>query len=162
MDKEGRVNDKDELKRRMEETRQSMTETVGEIKQELADALEWRTYLRRYPGRFLIGAATAGFFLGRALKPDGHDREDYHRGRDWDDRLASGGGVEYATGDSYSRPRASEPEHGDSVLKRAGEVVATTVIAQLAPIVSTKLRQLFGVGPSHDRESSRPGSAWTH
>lgn len=61
------VNPKQELQREMERTRQSMSRTVDEIKGEISHALDWQTYLRRYPGAFLIGGGALGFIIGCAI-----------------------------------------------------------------------------------------------
>jgi hypothetical protein len=66
-DSSGQVDSKQELQREMERTRQSLSETVGEIGGEISEALDWQTYLNRYPGAFLIGGGALGFIIGRAL-----------------------------------------------------------------------------------------------
>jgi hypothetical protein len=45
---------KEELQSRMDDTRHPMAERMGEIKHELSEAAEWRTYMRRYPGSCLL------------------------------------------------------------------------------------------------------------
>lgn len=77
---------KEELQRRMEEARESITQTVAEIKDTVAnqyqavretvtDALDWREQFRRRPVAFSVGALSVGFLvgysLGGALKSDG-------------------------------------------------------------------------------------------
>ena len=158
MDDKERELDRDELRRRMEETRQSMSETVGEIKQEIAEAFEWRTYLRRYPGAFLVGAGIAGVLIGRALTPDGSDRN-YYGGRSEPDRESWEGSESYVR----ARPSATSEteEKSDSLIHKAGGVIAAAVMAELAPIVSNTLRRLFRI----DRGSSEgegPSRTWTH
>ncbi|MBD0371138.1 MAG: hypothetical protein ICV60_09910 [Pyrinomonadaceae bacterium] len=69
---------KAELQRRMEEARESITQTVTEIKDTVAnqyqavrdtvtEALDWREQFRKRPVAFSIGAASAGFILGYAI-----------------------------------------------------------------------------------------------
>jgi len=88
---------KAELQRRMEEARESISQTVTEIKdtvvnqyqqvrETISDTLDWREQYRRRPLPFTIGAAGIGFLLGYsimgALKSDGDDYEeedDYER-----------------------------------------------------------------------------------
>jgi len=66
---------KAELQRRMEEARESITQTVTEIKDTVAnqyqavrdtvtEALDWREQYRKRPVAFSIGALSAGFILG--------------------------------------------------------------------------------------------------
>jgi hypothetical protein len=69
---------KAELQRRMEEARESITQTVTEIKDTVAnqyqavrdtvtEALDWREQFRKRPVAFSIGALSAGFILGYAV-----------------------------------------------------------------------------------------------
>jgi hypothetical protein len=66
---------KAELQRRMEEARESITQTVTEIKDTVAnqyqavrdtvtEALDWREQFRKRPVAFSVGALSAGFILG--------------------------------------------------------------------------------------------------
>lgn len=68
-----------ELQRRLDETRSSITSTVWEIKRTMADeyenvresvseTLDWRTQVGRYPIAFSLGALTLGFLLGAGAK----------------------------------------------------------------------------------------------
>ena len=50
-----------------QELQDVMAETVGEIKPELAEAFEWRTYVQRYPGTCLLAGGALGWILGRSL-----------------------------------------------------------------------------------------------
>src|SRR6266699_4112594 len=65
---------KEELQRRMEEARDSITNTVTEIKENVAqqyenvkDALDWREHFKRQPVAWTIGAAGVGFFVGYGI-----------------------------------------------------------------------------------------------
>jgi hypothetical protein len=69
---------KAELQRRMEEARESITQTVTEIKDTVAnqyqavrdtvtEALDWREQFRKRPVAFSIGALSAGFIVGYAV-----------------------------------------------------------------------------------------------
>jgi hypothetical protein len=69
---------KEELQRRMEEARESITQTVAEIKDTVAsqyqavretvtDALDWREQFRRRPIAFSVGALSVGFLTGYCL-----------------------------------------------------------------------------------------------
>ncbi len=83
---------KAELQRRMEEARESITQTVTEIKDTVAnqyqavrdtvsEALDWREQYRKRPVAFSIGALSAGFILGYSvggvIKGDSDYDEDY-------------------------------------------------------------------------------------
>jgi hypothetical protein len=75
---------KEELQRRMDEARDSITNTVTEIKENVAqqyenvkDALDWREHFKRQPLAWSLGAAGVGFFVGygvaAAIKGDDYD-----------------------------------------------------------------------------------------
>src|SRR5438067_3302834 len=77
---------KEELQRRMEEARDSITNTVTEIKENVAqqyenvkDALDWREHFKRQPMAWSLGAAGVGFFVGygiaAAIKGDDSDEQ---------------------------------------------------------------------------------------
>src|SRR6185369_10517102 len=79
---------KEELQRRMEEARDSITNTVTEIKETVAqqvenvkDALDWREHFKRQPLAWSLGAAGVGFFVGygiaAAIKGDDRDEVRY-------------------------------------------------------------------------------------
>jgi len=65
---------KEELQRRMEEARDSITNTVTEIKENVAqqyetvkDALDWREHFKKAPVAWSLGAAGVGFFVGYGI-----------------------------------------------------------------------------------------------
>ncbi len=79
---------KEALQRRMEEARDSITNTVTEIKDNVAqqyenvkDALDWREHFKKQPVAWSVGAAGVGFFVGyglaAALKGDNDDEIPY-------------------------------------------------------------------------------------
>src|ERR671933_546378 len=80
---------KAELQRRMEEARESITQTVTEIKDTVTnqyyavkdtvtEALDWREQFRKRPVVFSVGALSAGFILGYAVAGTfAGDGEDY-------------------------------------------------------------------------------------
>ena len=65
---------KEALQRRMEEARDSITNTVTEIKENVAqqyetvkDALDWREHFKKAPVAWTLGAAGVGFFVGYGI-----------------------------------------------------------------------------------------------
>ncbi len=65
---------KAELQRRMEQARDSITNTVTEIKDNVAqqvetvkDALDWREHFKKRPVAWSVGAAGVGFFVGYGI-----------------------------------------------------------------------------------------------
>jgi hypothetical protein len=78
---------KEELQRRMEEARDSITNTVTEIKDNVAqqyenvkDALDWREHFKRQPVAWSLAAAGVGFFVGYGIAAaiSGDDEEEIH------------------------------------------------------------------------------------
>src|SRR5882672_10713617 len=74
---------KEELQRRMDEARDSITNTVTEIKENVAqqyenvkDALDWREHFKRQPLAWSLGAAGVGFFLGYGIAAAIKDDDD--------------------------------------------------------------------------------------
>src|SRR5262245_7377363 len=57
-----------ELQKDIDETRRSMAQTLGEIRQEVAEGLDWRSYIRCYPAATLVAAAGVGWIVGRWLR----------------------------------------------------------------------------------------------
>ena len=94
---------KQELQRRMEEARESISQTVSEIKDTVTtqyetvrttinENLDWREHVRKSPTAFSIGAGTVGFFLGLAIagafaggRNDESDYSEYEYEYDEDD-----------------------------------------------------------------------------
>jgi hypothetical protein len=91
------------LQRRMEEARDSISNTVTEIKENVTqqvesvkDALDWREHFKRQPVAWSLGAAGVGFFVGYGIAAaltgdEDRDRDDVH-----------------STSDSYARPLIPE------------------------------------------------------
>lgn len=91
---------KAELQRRMEEARESIAQTVTEIKDTVVnqynsvrdtvtETLDWREQYRRRPIAWSVGALSVGLIVGYtvagAFTGDGYDEDDYASGnRDWD------------------------------------------------------------------------------
>src|SRR5437763_1181413 len=118
---------KAELQRRMEEARESISQTVTEIKdtvvnqyqqvrETISDTLDWREQYRRRPLPFTIGAAGLGFLLGYsimgALKSDGGDYEeedDYERGEEYHEEPSRSYAAAPIIGRASAYQRASVP-----------------------------------------------------
>jgi hypothetical protein len=131
-DPSGQVGSKQELHREMERTRQSMSETVDQIKGELSHALDWQTYLRRYPGAFLIGGGALGFIIGRVITGPGFSRH------------VNNVRVQAATFDG-AKDRSPKFSSEDSSIRRVIDMTASALLAQVVPIVSSKVRNLLGI-----------------
>jgi hypothetical protein len=79
---------KEALQRRMEQARDSISNTVTEIKENVTqqyetvkDALDWREHFKKAPVAWSLGAAGVGFFVGygiaAALAEDEYDKVHY-------------------------------------------------------------------------------------
>ena len=91
-DKDDEDVSKEALQARMEEARDSISQTVTEIKdnvtqqyESVKDALDWREHFRQRPVAWSLGAAGVGFFLGYgiagAVKGRGADEIYFESGR---------------------------------------------------------------------------------
>ncbi|HJQ34397.1 MAG TPA: hypothetical protein VJ866_19610 [Pyrinomonadaceae bacterium] len=135
------------LQRRMEEARESITQTVTEIKdtvvnqyqqvkENISETLDWREQFRRRPIPFTVGAFAAGALVGYAVmgafKGDGDDEEDYE-GQDSFDRIEAG----YDRG--IPRSYAAQPVLGKSAgaYQRTGRPESNA---------STESAEVFGRG----------------
>lgn len=85
-DDSGEEASKEELQRRMEEARDSITNTVTEIKENVAqqyetvkDALDWREHFKKAPVAWSLGAAGVGFFVGYGLAAALTGDDDYDK-----------------------------------------------------------------------------------
>ena len=131
-DSSGQVNSKQELHREMQKTRQSMSETLGEIEGEISRAFDWHTYFRRHPGAILIGGGALGFIIGRAITGSGYSRNVknvHHQGGAYD-------------GTMDQSPKLSSE---NSSIRRIIDMTASALLAQVVPILSSKLRNLVGI-----------------
>ncbi|MDQ5845200.1 MAG: hypothetical protein M3539_07880 [Acidobacteriota bacterium] len=100
---------KAELQRRMEEARDSITNTVTEIKENVAqqvetvkDALDWREHFKKRPVAWSLGAAGVGFFVGYGLAAALTDDDDYS-----EDRYVSSPARSYAAQPVVGEPLAA-------------------------------------------------------
>jgi len=102
---------KEALQRRMEEARDSITNTVSVIKDNVAqqvesvkDALDWREHFKKRPVAWSLGAAGVGFFVGYGIAAAvSSDEPDYSRYSDAP-HLA----------DSYARPLSGQSLYASS------------------------------------------------
>jgi len=118
---------KEALQRRMEEARDSITNTVTEIKETVAqqyenvkDALDWREHFKKQPVAWSLGAAGVGFFVGYGLAAafTGEDEEEtnYRTTSSYSPTAQY-----YANRSAYSAQPATEDVTGDSSSKNNGK-----------------------------------------
>lgn len=134
---------KAELQRRMEEARESITQTVTEIKDTVAnqyqavrdtvtEALDWREQFRKRPVAFSIGALSAGFILGYSVagtfKGDGsaYEEDDYPSYEESDAYATTGATPARLSASSYGGEKGRDRrEVNDSALSRGAQAVAS-------------------------------------
>src|SRR6266566_963447 len=133
---------KEELQRRMEEARDSITNTVTEIKENVAqqyenvkDALDWREHFKRQPVAWSLGAVGVGFFVGygiaAAIKGDERDEISY----------ASTPAYSLSTGEP-THAEATKPngkDDGPGLLDRLRETSAYERLSQEAGALGDRL-----------------------
>jgi hypothetical protein len=144
---------KAELQRRMEEARESITQTVTEIKdtvvnqyqqvkENISDTLDWREQFRRRPVPFTVGAFAAGALVGYtvmgAFKGEGGEDED-----DAFDRIEAG----FDRG--VQRSYAAQP-----VIGKSGGAYQRT--GRPASNAATESAEVFGRGDYEQAEDVGP------
>jgi hypothetical protein len=176
---------KEQLQRRMEEARDSITNTVTEIKENVAqqyenvkDALDWREHFKRQPLAWSLGAAGVGFFVGYGIAAaiKGDDRDEVHYASSPAYSLAA----EPVTGGiSASSARTPEKNNGkdegpgvlerlretsayEKLSKEAGalgdrlvEELSTTAQQVVLPVLLKKIKSWIGIDLS-DKTERRP------
>ena len=142
---------KEELQRRMEEARDSITNTVTEIKDNVAqqyenvkDALDWREHFKRQPLAWSLGAAGVGFFVGYGIASaiKGDDDEDFYS--------SSTGGYQAAAfapaapermlaSSAIETSKANGKEDGPGLLERFRETSAYEKLSEEAGSLGNRL-----------------------
>ena len=173
---------KAELQRRMEEARESITQTVTEIKdtvtnqyqavrQTVTDALDWREQYRRRPVAWSVGALSVGFIvgysLGGALTGDGGEDEDYYSYEEEDDlgtgvlssaRSSYAGGRDRAASQA-SRSISSAPAYTPQSLAGSGYAASSYSQPSPSPVMSDygSSSQAASGGEAEGADSDKPG-----
>lgn len=169
---------KEELQRRMEEARESITQTVSEIKDTVAnqyqavretvtEALDWREQFRKRPVAFSVGALSVGFIVGYSIagtfKDD--DRSYYYDAEDMSTGLprsqaASPPSYGSDTGESLSagsRSYAAQSLTGSSYGASDFDEAASTSrreASAYSPATSVSSRNLAAVSGAQAAETS--------
>jgi hypothetical protein len=176
---------KEALQRRMEEARDSISNTVTEIKENVAqqvenvkDALDWREHFKKRPVAWTLGAAGVGFFVGYGIAAAISDDDEPDRYVD-----------SYAPkiSDSYARPLTGEvpqsisaktngKDEGPGLISRFKETSAyerlskeagslgdrvidelsTTAHTVVLPFLLNKVKELVGLDLSEKPASMTP------
>ena len=140
------VPSKDELQRRMEEARDSITNTVTEIKETVAqqyenvkDALDWREHFKRQPLAWSLGAAGVGLLVGYGIAAaiTGDDEDEVGQASTAAYSLAAQPVLGTATSESSARPNGKDD--GPGVLERFRETSAYERLSKEAGALGDRL-----------------------
>lgn len=124
---------KEALQRRMEEARDSITNTVTEIRDNVAqqyenvkDALDWREHFKRQPVAWTIGAAGVGFFVGYGIAAalSGDDYADIPYASQTMSAYAARPVVGEPLAAAMSSPKTNGKDHGPGLIERFKETSA--------------------------------------
>jgi|ERR1043166_2805740 hypothetical protein len=178
---------KQELQRRMEQARDSITNTVTEIKENVAqqyeivkDALDWREHFKKQPVGWTLGAAGVGLLVGYGVAAaiKGDDRDDVHYAPAPAYQLAGHSAAnEFSVAARTAQP-ANGKDQGPGVLdrlretsayeklsKEAGalgdrfiEELSTTAQQVVLPALLKKVKGWIGIDLSDKRPSMRSES----
>ncbi len=146
---DGQESSKEELQRRMDEARDSITNTVTEIKENVAqqyenvkDALDWREHFKRQPLAWSLGAAGAGFFVGYGIAAaiKGDDRDEVHYASSPAYSLAAQPVIEETSASSSRTSGTSNgQDHGPGLLERFRETSAYEKLSKEAGALGDRL-----------------------
>jgi len=159
---------KAELQRRMEEARESITQTVTEIKDTVAnqyqavretvtEALDWREQFRKRPVAFSVGALSVGFIVGYSIagtfKDDGrsyyYDAEDTSTGLP---RSQAASPPSYGSDTGESRSAGSRSYAAQSLT--GGSYGASDEPSAYSPATSVSSRNLAAVSGGQATETA--------
>jgi hypothetical protein len=168
---------KADLQRRMEEARESITQTVTEIKDTVAnqyqavrdtvtEALDWREQYRKRPVAFSIGALSAGFILGYTVagtfKDDGseYEEDDYPTYEQSDVYSTTGATPARLSSSPYAERGLAKPASSPAPQRVAQAAVASEsygggAYEQSAPMKADYSQSSLDV--QQEAEASKPG-----
>ena len=115
------IESEEEFKIRMNEGRHLMGETMGEIKHELSEAVEWKTYVQRHPGTCLLASGALGWILGRRLRSF---------------RQAPL---------SSSQPELPVQPYDSSTFSRTADKIVSSVLAEALPLIAARIKRFSNV-----------------
>ena len=128
---------KKELQRQMDETRESIAQTVTEIKDtvtdqyqsvkdSVAETLDWREQFRKHPGAWSLGALSIGYVVGTSLMASLKDSKH-------EDQL-------------LTHLAAISENFTDQLSKRGMELLMPALTGTvLMPLLTGKIKEMFGI-----------------
>lgn len=137
---------KEQLQRRMEETRESiaqtvteikdtMTEKYDEVKQTVADTFDWREQFRSHPAEWSLAALSLGLLVGYKVSDALRDSEVFD-------------GLYKELGSVSERLAGAASELGEGLVARladAEDYVVPAVAGAAVPLLAGKLKEYLGL-----------------
>lgn len=143
MDEDGNVTTT-ELRAAMEGTRRSIHDTVEELRHRMGEAMDWRSYIERYPMASLTIAAGTGMVLGRrlgSLTEMPSDGGILHRSLSQVSHVSQ---IVPASGRAFSEPWARAGSRLESIVNRMIDEAGDTIERVLVPTLISGLARLLG------------------
>jgi hypothetical protein len=143
VDEDGNVSTT-ELRAAMEATRRSIHDTVEQLRDRMGEAMDWRSYIERYPMASLTMAAGTGIFLGRrlgALTETPSDGGILHRSLSQVSHVSQ---IVPASGHTFSEPWARAGSRLESIVNRTIDEAGDTIERVLVPTLISGLARLLG------------------
>jgi hypothetical protein len=163
--------DIDRLRSDIEATRTSISRTAGELRWKAGEAMQWQTYVERYPAPILAAVALLGVAVGRRIGR-GLNANDHHgNGRQWTsasadmDSVAPARAASESGSDRFAAVTASWRRLGSRVeglVNRAIDDLADAVERALVPALVGGVEAFFegrGARPAYRPTSSDRTSA---
>ena len=161
MDEDGNVTTA-ELRAAMDGTRRSIHDTVEELRHRMGEAMDWRSYIERYPMASLTMAAGTGMLLGRrlgSLAEMPSDGSIVHRSVSQVSQVSQ---IMPASSGRFSEPWARAGSRLESIVNRMIDEAGDTIERVLVPTVISGLARLLGGGERSALGHSRPAMYADH
>jgi hypothetical protein len=152
-----------ELREAMEATRRSIQDTVEELRHRVGEAMDWRSYIERYPMASLTMAAGTGIIIGRrlgSLAEPGTDGGILHRSLSQVSHVSQQ--VIPASGRKLSEPWARAGSRLESIVNRLIDEAGDTVERVLVPTLISGLARLLSSGDRTALGHPRPAMYTDH
>lgn len=165
------------LREAMDTTRASIRDTVGQLREKVSEAVDWRHYVTRYPGASLTAAAMLGVLVGHQIGSmmlgNGRSavRTDDHGFAVPATHAPAGYAGEESRVDRTGRTESSDPfrplsaswsragSRLERILNRLIDEAGETLENAVVPLLIRRVEDWFGVGgaPRHAAGSREPG-----
>lgn len=156
--------DIDRLRRNIEATRASISRTAGVLRWKAGEAMQWQTYVERYPAPILAAVTLLGIAVGRRIARGFNINGHHGHGRQWTSAAAGSAGIRVT--ESRLEPEADRRGAATASWQRLGSRVeglvnrviddfADAAERALVPALVSGVQALFEGGAA--RPASPPG-----